>query len=47
MDIVYLYFSKVFNIVSQEIFIVKLTYELDECVVMWTENWLNHLEGGD
>ena len=47
VHIVYLDFSKAFDIASFKILIEKLVkYELDEQTVKWTQNWLNdHVQG--
>jgi len=42
MDVVYLDFSKAFDMVSHNILLGKLRkYGLDEWSVRWIENWLN------
>ena len=44
-DVVYLSLSEVFDSVSHNIIIDKLTkYRLDKETVMWIENWLNSQE---
>jgi len=43
VDVVYLDFTKAFDTVSHNILLGKLRkYGLDEWLVGWTENWLNH-----
>jgi len=42
MEIVFLDFSEAFSTVSYKVLIEELRkYGLDECTMMWVENWMN------
>ncbi|CAM4529784.1 unnamed protein product [Lepidochelys kempii] len=41
VDVLFLDFSKAFDMVSHSILVSKLKYGLDECTIRWVESWLD------